>query len=583
MKILWMSDSPTSASGFGNVTRFVCAGLAALGHRVDILGWQTRGLPVTWQNCTLFPFRHGGFDADLLLDYLRGLRPDVLVTLHDISLLTDVADPLIASCMRTAAIPWLLYYPIGGDMGDGQLPSSLVQVLETVDLPIAMSQYGRDVTQVNGVTPAYIPHGIDTSLFQPPADKSAAKRALGYDGQFVVLSDARNQPRKLLPRTLEIFRRFAADKDDIVLHLHCDPDDPMARAPTYNYDLRSDIDFLGLSTKVRITAGFSITAGLPLPELAGIYQAADVHLLASWGEGFGLPTLQASAAGVVPLASDYTASRELVLGHGEAIRVKHFVTGQSGLRHAFIDIDDAVNRLQQLYEDRHLLACKSQTAQRFAESYDWKRIVPQWHALLEREVPQLGRTMHRRAANALTAEMLRDASCLGRTLTLPVTLPPATPQSGNGRVPGYVYAAGPADVEVLRVLSRLFPGLQVWSSALLEADSGCMPGKPLQVKVVPADSPSYRSSLAASTLALDLGGADPALPVDSAALAVPCIGLTRQMDQMQFWPELSLERPSLIAAANLARWMLTDQGAAAEVCTHAGQRLAGRGTCKDET
>jgi hypothetical protein len=110
-----------------------------------------------------------------------------------------------------------------------------------------------------------------------------------------------------------------------------------------------------------------------------------------------------------------------------------------------------------------------------------------------------------------------------------------------------------------------------------------MPGKPLQVKVVPADSPSYRSSLAASTLALDLGGADPALPVDSAALAVPCIGLTRQMDQMQFWPELSLERPSLIAAANLARWMLTDQGAAAEVCTHAGQRLAGRGTCKDET
>jgi hypothetical protein len=66
MKILWMSDSPTSASGFGNVTRFVCAGLAARGHQVDILGWQTRGLPVTWQQCTLFPFRRGGFDANLL-------------------------------------------------------------------------------------------------------------------------------------------------------------------------------------------------------------------------------------------------------------------------------------------------------------------------------------------------------------------------------------------------------------------------------------------------------------------------------------------------------------------------------------
>jgi glycosyltransferase involved in cell wall biosynthesis len=298
MKILWMSDSPASASGFGNVTRFVCAGLAACGHHVDILGWQTRGLPVTWQHCTLFPFLRGGFDVNLLRDYLRGLRPDVLVTLHDISLLTDVADPLITNCRRAAGIPWVLYYPIGGDMGDGQLPSGVVRVLETVDLPIAMSQYGRDVTQVNGVAPAYIPHGVDRSLFQPPADKSAAKRALGYDGRFVVLSDARNQPRKLLPRALEIFRRFAADKDDVLLHLHCDPQDPMAQAPTYNYDLRSDIDFLGLSDKVRITDGFSIRRGLPLPQLAGIYQAADVHLLASWGEGFGLPTLQAAAAGV---------------------------------------------------------------------------------------------------------------------------------------------------------------------------------------------------------------------------------------------------------------------------------------------
>jgi glycosyltransferase involved in cell wall biosynthesis len=299
MKILWMSDSPTSASGFGNVTRFVCAGLAACGHHVDILGWQTRGLPVAWQNCALFPFRRR-FGADLLREYLRGLRPDVLVTLHDISLLTDVADPVITGVMRTAAIPWVMYYPIGGDMGDGRLPSSEVHVLEMVDLPIAMSQYGRDVTQVNGVTPAYIPHGVDTSLFQPPADKSAAKRALGYDGRFVVLSDARNQPHKLLPRTLEIFRRFAAKKDDVLLHLHCDPQDPIARSPYYTYDLRSDIDFLGLSTKVRITAGFSITAGLSLPQLAAIYQAADVHLLASSGEGFGLPTLQAAAAGVVP-------------------------------------------------------------------------------------------------------------------------------------------------------------------------------------------------------------------------------------------------------------------------------------------
>ncbi len=128
-------------------------------------------------------------------------------------------------------------------------------------------------------------------MFQPPADKETAKRSLGYEGKFVVLSDARNQLRKMLPRTLEIFRRFALDKDDVILHLHCDPDDMYAHTPECHYDLRSDIAFLNLTEKVRLTKDMSSLKGISLEQLAQIYQAADVHLLASWGEGFGLPTL----------------------------------------------------------------------------------------------------------------------------------------------------------------------------------------------------------------------------------------------------------------------------------------------------
>jgi hypothetical protein len=107
-----------------------------------------------------------------------------------------------------------------------------------------------------------------------------------------------------------------------------------------------------------------------------------------------------------------------------------------------------------------------------------------------------------------------------------------------------------------------------------EVDSESVPGEPLPVTVVPRHSPTYLSSLAASTLALDLGGANPALAAESAALGVPCISLTRQAEQLRLWPALSLESPDPMAAAKLARWMLTDQGAAAEVCMRAGQRLA---------
>jgi glycosyltransferase involved in cell wall biosynthesis len=271
VKILWMSDSPTSPSGFGNVTRFVCSGLADRGHHVHILGWQAHGEPTTWQNCTLYPVRLDRFGADVLLNYLYRLRPELLITLSDVWWLTYIANPGIATFMRTAGIPWVLYYPIDGDMGNGRLPPSWVNILRTVDLPVAMSRYGKEVSEANGVRPAYVPHGVDCTVFKPPSDKTAAKAALGYEGRFVILSDARNQPRKLLPRLLEIFRRFSAGKDDVLLHLHCDPDDPAAQSPEYQYNLMADASFLGLSDKIRITAGMSIAKGVSLSELAAIY------------------------------------------------------------------------------------------------------------------------------------------------------------------------------------------------------------------------------------------------------------------------------------------------------------------------
>jgi glycosyltransferase involved in cell wall biosynthesis len=617
MKILWMSDSPTAPSGFGNVTRFVCAGLAELGHTVSILGWQARGTPSAWQGCTVYPVRHDSFGADVLLTYLQKLQPEVLITLADVWWLTFIANPSIANFLRTAGIPWALYYPIDGDMGAGRLPPSWVRVLETVDLPIAMSRYGRDVTQANGVTPAYIPHGVDTRVFCPPVSKEAAKRALGYDGKFVILSDARNQPRKLLPRTLEIFRRFASGKDDVLLHLHCDPNDPAAQTPEYAYDLRADIALLGLTDAVRLTAGMTIDAGLPLDRLAALYQAADVHLLASWGEGFGLPTLQAAATGVVPLASDYTASRELVLGHGEPIRVRAFVPDQFGLRRALIDVDDAVQRLEALYRDRHALAVKARNARRFAEAYEWGRVVPQWHELLQREVPRLRQKVARPAPTArirlhahtvegprdaacavraalpalydgvqvtlnivegkagqLTAEVFRDALASRQSLTIPVTLPSADPALAEERVTGCVYLAGPADVPVVRQLGQLFPRLNAWSTAELDLGVGQVSGRPVKAKAVPLHHAAHRRHLAASTLALDLGGVDETLPQRAAELGVPCLGLAHMTSQRALWPDLCLPEADVGAAVLLARALLTDQAEAQAACDLARQRLA---------
>jgi glycosyltransferase involved in cell wall biosynthesis len=531
-------------------------------------------------------------DVKQLLNDLRQFQPDVLVTLAEAAWVRYVANPAIADFMQTAGIPWVLYYPLDSDMGKNRLPRRLVDLLKTVDRPIAISHYGCDVTLANGVEPAYIPHGVDTKVFQPPTDKDVAKHCLGYEGKFVVLSDVRNQPRKMLPRTLEIFRRFALDKGDVILHLHCDPDDPAARTPNYYYDLRSDRTFLNLTEKVFLTKGMSIFTGLPFEELAQIYQAADVHLLTSWGEGFGLPTLQAAATGVVPLASDYSASRELVLGHGETIRVRHFLVDAFGLRRALIDIDDAVNKLEMLYQDRQLLASKAQNSREFALSYDWECLVPQWEELLLREIARkrmspfssvnassISDVSHTEEGSfdlvsreSTTGELeTEEAIQPERTLRIPVTLPLA---KSKQRIPGYVYAASQCDVPSVLALRRIFPGLKVWSTISLDFGSLVSDDKPLQVKVVEANSPEYRPHLALTTLALDTGGFDPQLPTEAAKLGVPCIGLAQQREQAWLWPDLSLTKPDPLMAAELGRQMLTDQGVATNLCLNARQHLA---------
>lgn len=629
MKILWMSDSPTSPSGFGNVSRFVCQGLAARGHHVSILGWQTSGSSVHWQGCTLHPVRLNTFGADVLLGYLQRIQPDVLITLADVWWLTYIANPVISNFMRTAGVPWGLYYPIDGDLGDGKLPPSWVRILKVVDLPIAMSEYGRDVSRINGIEPAYIPHGVELDVFRPAEDKSAAKGKLGYQGLFVVLSDARNQPRKMLPRTLEIFRRFAAGKPDVLLHLHCDPHDPASRTPEYCYDLKSDVAFLGLEGNVRLTKGMDIGKGISLVDLADIYRASDVHLLSSWGEGFGLPTLQAAAAGVVPMASNYTASRELVQGHGEPIAVRYYLRDQFQIRRALIDIDDAVARLERLYRDRERLAAQSAAAHTFAQSYDWAALIGRWDDLLRERVPRLKACAGRRPsstsrlelsqsgeraalptlartvkaalpevlqgarvtlnvvetkAGELGIDVMRDASATSsRRLVVPVTLSPADPALGKARVPGCVLLASAADGELARRLALIFPGMNAWSSKAFMLAPIAPGGPPVVVKVVPREGDAFLAHLAASVLAVDLGGVDPDLASRAAALAVPCIGRASTPGQLRFWKPLTvaglvagerIDEDHLREALRLARWMLTDQGDAQTECERAAHILA---------
>ncbi len=599
MRVLWLSDSPTVPSGFGNVTAFVCEGLARQGHDVHILGWQASGPSQQWKGTTLHGAGWHPLGADVLLNHLYRLRPDVLITLGDVWWLTFLTDPSLRQFFEMTTSRWLSYFPIDGHRADGTLPPSWVEMLRRADTPVAMSQYGLRLTQASGVACEYVPHGVDAAQFSPDPDPAGAKRRLGYEGRFVILSDARNQPRKMLPRLLTVFERFARDKPNALLHVHCDPNDPATQTSQYSYRIDADVRALGLAGRVRFTPGFGIRHGLPLADLVNVYRAADVHLLVSTGEGFGLPTLQAAACGVVPIAPDYSANPELVAGHGAVIRVAEFVPDEFGIARAFVDVDDAVARLEEFYRDRARLRQSSLQARRFAEGYDWSNVLPQWDRILQRSAAQKAAARrsstpllhtvaighpastsawHRPLADSDTTTSVQRAVRTslasvpaGVSLTLKVgeqrvgelarlVFDDARGERGSPRLrvpivqtearagplqarrPGLVYlgpASGPASRKLLGALRRIFPVVNGW----------------------PTDDAAEKfwfAALGRSILAIDLDSRDSHLPLWAAWHGVPVIGLSASSWQRMLWPDLCLISPDDPQAVPMARSVLTD-------------------------
>jgi hypothetical protein len=269
---------------------------------------------------------------------------------------------------------------VDGVLSDGRLPLEWVNVLSKADEAITMSKFGLIATERSGIRATVIPHGCDTELFRPPLDKEDAKRRLGYNGKFVILSDARNHRRKQIPRALDIVRNLDIPKSKLVFHLHTNSD-AEEDVESYRYNLRADIDLLGLEFVKGLRDG-TPPSTLNIIELAALYAAADVYLLASFGEGFGLPTLQAASSGVVPIVPANSASTELVGSHGFAISCDSSSGDEFGIPRYFINRQQATLAVQQLYLNPDLLRARSMAGRSFALSFSWDHAVRSFDALV---------------------------------------------------------------------------------------------------------------------------------------------------------------------------------------------------------
>lgn len=381
-RIVWLSDSCFLTTGFSTQSLYLLNELDKRGHECHYQATSYVGqtLPKgcvkladgTPFNFTLYGQGKEAYGKDVIIPRIRELNADAYIILQDLFM-------HFPHYLEQDYAPAHTFFWFPSD-GGGGLPQNCETLLRKCEVPVAMSKFAQQQAwEVHGIRTRYIPHGIFPEQFHPLPDKEAVKAKFGLQGRFVCGLISRNQPRKMLDRTLKSFKLFCQDKPDAVLLCHTDPSD--VAAP---FDLMFLVRRLGLQNRVFFT-GLKFFDTFHYSKMNEIYNAMDVFFILTSGEGFGLGNIEAMSAGVPVVTSDYTTTKELITDNncGEAVKLSAELTGSWTVERGIADVEDGAKKLDKLYRDAALRKSYGENGRAAVlRDYDWKVVAESWHTLI---------------------------------------------------------------------------------------------------------------------------------------------------------------------------------------------------------
>ncbi|MSQ10435.1 MAG: glycosyltransferase family 1 protein [Dehalococcoidia bacterium] len=215
--------------------------------------------------------------------------------------------------------------------------------------------YDADVSHVQ-----VIPLGVDTSTFHP-LEKQLARKALGLNGERLLLFVGRPDPLK----GLEVLISAASQLDDpdgvrvIVVGGDGGSEEGFQRA----HDLAAQID---------MTSRVDYHGSVAHDRLPYYYSAADVCVIPSYYESFGLVALESMACGTPVVAARVGGLRSTVQD------------GETGYLIPWHCPEPYAERLELLLDNEMLRRALGTQAQAAAQSYSWSAVTDQIEALYER-------------------------------------------------------------------------------------------------------------------------------------------------------------------------------------------------------
>ena len=227
--------------------------------------------------------------------------------------------------------------------------------LQGSDSVTAVSEYLRlETTRLFAVDrPIHvIPNFVDSTRFKPNGSP-AVQTCFSPRGEAVLVHMSNFRPVKRAVKAIEAFAKVRESRQACLLMVGDGPERAACESRARDLGLRQSVRFLGAQADVE-----------------RILPSADVLLLPSEYESFGLAALEAMACGVVPVVTHAGGLPEVVRD------------GVDGVLVPADDIDHMGARVCELLDDGDRLAAMKEAARRTAvEEFGLEKIVPEYEAL----------------------------------------------------------------------------------------------------------------------------------------------------------------------------------------------------------
>jgi glycosyltransferase involved in cell wall biosynthesis len=360
--LLWLSNSANVPSGYGNQTKLFTPHLKQQGYPIAVAAMfgaegfahvDEHGIEQLPRLTNRDVLMHNVIEA-----HMRHVKADVCITFLDAWAL----KPNVYGKLN-----WCAWAPID---------STPMKPWNKDTLPYArwiwaMSKHGLGEMEKAGwgAKTMYVPLATDTGVFKP-INREEARRRLGekwkrdLTGKFFVVMNSANKgspSRKGFYEALKAFTEFSKDRDDALLYLHTD-----MLGLDGGEEIATILELVGCDPKkILFPPQYDYQMALLTDNyLNHVYNAADVFLSTSHGEGFGIPIIEAQAAGCPVILTDCTAMTELCLAGILIEKGTDFMSATGSLQR-IPDVGEVVQALKYFYYRRSTL--------RGAFSAEWYR------------------------------------------------------------------------------------------------------------------------------------------------------------------------------------------------------------------